>query len=437
MTMTSFPWDQKQTAAVPWEQGKSTPQHPSNQFNNQYPNQYTNQFSNQYSNQYSTNPYATPQHQNTPSWNQSQPSSNSYSPYSQPNSYTQQYNQPSHPQYPSSEKQTSYNWQSAEPPRNPYESESRYNPFDTKKAGFPWEKSSQQTQPPAFQFGTKEGSSYSSILKEQQDKTLAIIQQQKTLASGTPGKSTASATGTASGIPGKSSSAAGGTYSSFYSEGKKAQFPWEKKKDAEEDSLESRMRDLLKQPTPDAPTIEIESKKDKAKSPKKEDPKPAEEQAKSPKSSKKSVAPKSPKQPRAKSKTPIKSVSQSEKLETADSEIKIKVKKAQSKAIPDETNAESSPTDLKEPNPPPSSPKPSEKAAPVTGASPKTKLFRSSSMSRLTKERVKSAPPAVSDVPKHINRKSELLAKKYLSAYAKPRIPPKKEIEKKDEDKPS
>ena len=53
------------------------------------------------------------------------------------------------------------------------------------------------------------------------------------------------------------------------------------------------------------------------------------------------------------------------------------------------------------------------------------KLSRSSSQTKVShkkEERVKSAPP----VPKHINKKSELLAKNYMSAYAKPKIPIKK-----------
>ena len=316
--------------------------------------------------------------------------------------------------------QNSYHWQTADPnygAKKPWESNtsgsgyaggSQTNPFDVKKANFPWEKSAvnSTSKNDMFIFGKEEpkkvgGGSYSSFYNSQQ-KVSESVQPPVTKPST-------------------------GSYSSFYNQSKTALFPWETHKDPEPDSLEAKMSEYLKLPAEQvtdkekeiSPEIKIEK---------------AAEKGPSPKTPKKKISPKkSPKAGREKSivkkERPEKEDLTEEK--TPNIEIKVTISSDKEKSVLKEEKGKECEEEKRSTPDPPSKPD-----LPIPITSPKTPLSRSSSVTKLAAKcktgRVKSAPP----VPKHINKLSEKLARTYTSAYAKPQIALQKE-ERKEEMKPS
>lgn len=381
MTMTSFPWENKSSSqSFPWEKRESP--------------QYS------YQNHSDSYKWQTPQN-GTPSyhWQSAAPTANSG---------------------------TKYPWDSGSN-HGSYIGGSQTNPFDVKKTSFPWEKSAvnSTSKSDLFVFGREEpkshggSSSYSSMFREQQQ-----AERDK---------------------PSETKPAAG-TYSSFFNENKKSLFPWEKNKDPPEedrkpdpDSLEAKMSEYLKVTPPGEYGGKTDNEKQDSAQIKVE--KAAEKSVASPKTPKKKMSPKkSPKSGRKKSSSKEEKVDKEEKQEekTPNIEVKVKISNDQEDEeakLKEEESLENS-QKVKTPSPKTSSQPATEEKLPTT--SPKAPLSRSSSLTKLAtknkSDRVKSAPP----VPRHINRKSEMLARTYTSAYAKPKISPKKKEEDKNvEEKPS
>lgn len=289
------------------------------------------------------------------------------------------------------------------------------NPFDGKKSSFPWEKSAvnSTSKNDLFVFGKgepkKPGGSYSSLYKEQQAK-----EQQP------------------------ASEPAPGPYSSIFNQNKKALFPWEKEKkegkeEVDPDSLEAQMSEYLKLPSAN------ETEKKNAKEAEKDN----NEGIKIQNAVQKKVPAKkgSPKKgSKSGNKKSINDNSEEKKKEkgitedeTPNIEVKVTIANEEVDKEGDPIIKENQVIQKKKDSLSPKSQKSNDEKLPVT--SPKTTLSRSSSLTRLAQpkqDRVKSAPA----VPRHINKKSEILARSYTSAYAKPKISPKKE-EKKDEGKTS
>ena len=379
MTMTSFPWENKTSQSFPWEKRESS----------QY--SYQNRGDNSSSYKWQTPQNGAPSYH----WQSAAPTPNSG---------------------------MKYPWDSGS--GHGYMAGSLTNPFDVKKTSFPWEKSAvnSTSKSDLFVFGREEpkSSSYSSMFREQQQAERDKPPETKP---------------------------APGTYSSFFNENKKSLFPWEKNKDVQEedkkpdpDSLEAKMSEYLKLTPPgeyggsaekDKQSEEVEIKVEKA----------VEKTVPSPKTPKKKSSPKkSPKSGRKKSSSKEENVKKEEKEEENTPNIEVKVKISTDQEDEEAKLKEEGSLEKSQKSKAPSPKTPSQAAAdekpPIT--SPKTTLSRSSSLTRLAAknktDRVKSAPP----VPKHINRKSEMLARSYTSAYAKPKISPtKKEEEKKEEEKPS
>ena len=285
---------------------------------------------------------------------------------------------------------------------NPFVEQSyRSNPFSDPKQSFPWE-ISPPAEPPAepqaasspsgsknmFVFGKEKaknkpsGGSYSSFYNKHAKDNLNEVKK----------------------APGA------GTYSSFVD--KNALFPWEKDKKPEEDSLESQMDDLIRFPGEELKSVNknLEPLKNIA-----------DEGTESPLV----MAPNSSKN---KSSKPAKSV---DKPEDPSDNIKVTVPNPETDKDPVKKEKDAST----------SSPKSrtlsetKDSKSPIV--SPKTPLSRSSSRAKLTPKTAERAKSA-SDVPQHINKKSEVLARNYLSAYAKPKISLKKKEEvQKENAKPS
>ena len=379
MTMTSFPWENKTSQSFPWDKREIAP------------------LSSQNRTETSSYKWQTPQNgAPTYHWQSAAPPVNSG---------------------------TKYPWDSGTSSGNGYSGGSQSNPFDMKKTSFPWEKSAvnSTSKNDLFVFGKEEpkkiGGSYSSFYSEQQKAERDKPPEAK---------------------------ASPGTYSSYYNQSKKSLFPWEKDKESEDkvkkpdpDSLEAQMSEYLKLPSSEAApeSTDDHSEKEKGVEIKVEK---AVEKSSSPKTPKKKSSPKkSPKSGRKKS------TSKEEKPEKQGSteeqspniEVKVTISNDQEKEeakLTEEDEQEKTKLPLQKTTV--IQPSADEKD-PIT--SPKIPMTRSSSQTKLSTkaktDRVKSAPP----VPKHINRKSEKLARSYTSAYAKPKISPKKKDELKEEEKPS